>query len=333
MTLVRTFEVLPGALFARVYKHEISSTHGKIACWSFVSDGLHRQRHPEVVVTLRRRKDEDDLTFPEDALHLFGALYQGAERGERAAVGGCTEFRGDRLFDHHLLYGDAQQLEDVPVPVGALAAILVNDEELRAARAFGPTRVLARLGQAEAHYPFPTWNERGRKGVVFKSSFEQSVLGKITVRISGMFTVLMQDQRVTLRVQRTLAPQWRDAMLKLPDAPFAMLPLRDPKANACLVWVPGQREASAIAPVGSDGTRVTGGCLIFGGEQTACGGKLIEDGFAIALVPSKFRELRTALAEGTPLTIASTDGTMDFALVWEDELYPVPAFQATTATS
>lgn len=325
MSLVRTIEVMPNALRARVYTHEVASTHGKIPCWSFVSDGLLTVQHPEVVMTVRRGRDEPELAYPEDPLSLFATLYHGATQGQRAAVGGCSEFGKARILEHHVLYGDAQALVDVPVPTGALAAVLVNDEELRAARAFGPTRVLARLGQAEAHFPFPTWNERGRRGATFASTFAQSVLAKIAVRISGMFTVTMRARRVTLVVQRSLQAQWQAEIRKLPEAPFAMLALRDPSANGCLVWVPGQGEASAIAPRGSDGARVGGCFVVIASDKGQNGAKMIEDGFAVSLKPKAWRKLRDALADGEPLTVEATDGTLDFALAWRDAIYPAPS--------
>jgi hypothetical protein len=59
-----------------------------------------------------------------------------------------TEFGERRFFDHHVLYVAAQPLPGVALPSPCLAGLLITDDELRAVRTFGPSRLLARLGQA-----------------------------------------------------------------------------------------------------------------------------------------------------------------------------------------
>jgi hypothetical protein len=330
-----TVEIIPGELSARVYLHEISATGGRIPCWLYVSDGLGAHQHREVVFTLRRESGEADAAFPEDPLRLFGTLYQLAAQGKRVTVGGCTELGARRFFEHHLLYADAQPLGEVTLPPGCLTALLINDDELRAVREFGCTRVLARMGHAANHYPFPTWSERGRRGLSLASTFEQSLLSKIGIRISGQIVVSLNSHRITVGIQRELHARLRDAQADLPDAPIAFLALRDPAANACLVWEPGQREPTAISPPGSDGSRVCGAYAIVLGEQSHNGGKLFEDGFAIELTDASWAEFRRALFEGTDLVIPATGGGMDFALAWRDDIYAdvLPRSEPTLATA
>jgi len=331
-----TVEIIPGELSARVYLHEIRATGGPIPCWSYVSDGLRAHQHREVVFTLRRARDEADAAFPEDPLQLFGTLYRLAAQGQRVAVGGCTELGARRFFAHHLLYADAQPLDGVTLPPACLSALLINDDELRAVRTFGCTRVLARMGHAANHYPFPSWSERGRRGVALASTFEQSLLAKIAIRISGRIVVSLHSNRVTLGIQRELHAKLQGAQPELPDAPTGFLALRDPAANACLVWEPGQDEPSAISPAGSDGSRVAGAYAIVLGAQPHNGGKLFEDGFAIELTDASWAAFRRALLGGTDLVIAATAGGMDFALTWRDDIYadapprsePIPALHA-----
>lgn len=316
-----TVEIIPGELSARVYLIEINATGGKIPCWLYVSDGLGAHQHREVVFTLRRESGEADAAFPEDPLRLFGTLYQVAAQGKRVTVGGCTEFGARRFFEQHLLYADAQPLSEVTLPPGCLTALLINDDELRAVREFGCTRVLARMGHAANHYPFPTWSERGRRGLSLASTFEQSLLSKTGIRISGRIVVSLNKNRITIGLHRELHARLRGAQLDLPDAPTAFLALRDPAANACLVWEPGQREPTAISPPGSDGSRVCGAYAIVLGEQSHNGGKLFEDGFAVELTDASWAEFRRALFEGTDLVIPATRGGMDFALTWRDDIY------------
>jgi hypothetical protein len=316
-----TVEIIPGELSARVYLHEISASSGRIPCWSYVSDGLGAHQQREVVFTLRRERGEADGAFPEDPLRLFGSLYPLAAQGKRVTVGGLTELGARRFFEHHLLYADAQPLSGVTLPPGCLTALLINDDELRAVREFGCTRVLARMGHAVTHYPFQTWSERGRRSLSLASTFEKSLLSKIGVRIGGQIVVSLNNNRITMGVHRELHAKLRDARQSLPDAPTGFLALRDPAANACLVWEPGQREPTAISPPGSDGSCVSGAYAIVLGEQPHDGGKLFEDGFAIELTDASWAEFRRALFEGTDLVIPATDGGMDFALAWRDDIY------------
>jgi hypothetical protein len=113
---------------------------------------------------------------------------------------------------------------------------LIDDDELRAVRIFGCTRVLGRMGEAARHDPFPTWSERGRRGLSLASAFEQSLLSRLGMRVSGPIVASRHDNRVTIGIQRSLHASLKG--VELPDVPTGFLALRDPAANACLVWEP-----------------------------------------------------------------------------------------------
>ncbi len=317
-----TVEIIPDELVGRVFLHEIEAAGERIPCWSYVSDGLRAHEQKEVVVTLRRERGEAAGDYPEDPLHFFATLYRLAAQGGCVDVGGQSELGTRRFFGHHLLYADAQPLPGVALPLPCLTVVLINDEELRGVRAFGSTRVLSRMGHAASHYPFPTWVERKRRGVPLGGAFEKSVLTKLGLRISGKIVVSLHDNRITLGIQRELHDRLRDA--QLPDAPLALIALRDPDANACLVWEPGQDEPTAISPPGSDGSRVSGAYAVVLGEQPHDGGKLFEDGFIIELTDLSWAKFRRALLGGTDLVLPATADDMDFALTWRDDIYTAP---------
>lgn len=314
-----TVELIPGALIGRVFLHEIEAGSERIPCWSYVSEGLCEHGQKEVVITLRRERGEAAEDFPKDPLHLFGTLFQLATQGRCVDVGGHSELGTRRFLGHHLLYADAQPLADVELPLPCLTVLLINDEELRGVRAFGSTRVLSRMGHAARHYPFPPWVERRRRGVSLARTLEQSILTKLSLRISGKIVVSLHDNRVTLGIQRELHDKLRDA--ELPDAPLAFLALRDPDANACLVWEPGQGEPAAITPPGGDGSRVAGAFAVVLGEQPHDGGMIVEDGFVLELTELSWAKFQRALLGGTELAIPATAGGMDFALTWRDDIY------------
>jgi hypothetical protein len=315
-------DVVPGRLSVRVHAHDLATPQARIPCWSYVTEGLAAHDQAEIVFTLRREPDEAPGQFPDPPFRLFAAIHDLAEHGQLITAGSQTEFGDARLFDHHVLYVPAQPLSGVALPPGCLTALLVTADELRAVRTFGPTRVLARMGQAATHYPFPSWVDRRRRGVAMDRTLEASALAKLP-RASA------QDVRATLHGDRIVVsalraePPWQDRLAELPDrAPLALLTALDPTANGCLVWVPGQKEPEAIIPTGSDASRVCGCFLALFADQPANGGKILEDGFAMQLTGEAWQALRRALIDGAELTIPATDA-MSLALTWrKDELAP-----------
>jgi len=312
-------ELIAGKLSARIYVHEIDARQGSIPCWSYVTDGLIGQQQAELVFTLRRDPGEPSDGFPPDPLQLFVAVYQLAEQGKRATSGSFTQFGDRNFFGHHLLYASAQPLAGVTLPPDCLAALLVTADELRAVREFGCTRVLARLGQASAYYPFPPWADRRRQGLSLTRTFEASLLSKIPRASAQGVCVSVKDNRIIVSARRAEQPSWPERLAQLPDnVPFALLTALDPTANGCLVWVPGQKGPEAITPPGSDGSRLCGCFILFLADQPVNGGKLLEDGFAMELTRDAWQAIRRALVDGQELSIAATGGGMSFALTWRD---------------
>lgn len=318
-------EVVPGALEVAVHAHQLSLQHGEISCWSYVSKGLAAVEHPEVVITLRRNADERDDAFPDDPLQLFKVLHQVAAEGRRVGPGQFSELGGKRFFGHHLVYARALPLGDVVLPPGCLAALPVNDEELRAVRELGATRVLARMGEAARYFPFPPWAERGRAGLAFARVFETSLLAQIP-RVHANVQVVMSGHRVLARAVRSEQPRLQRIVEQAGqgDRPFAMLTALDGTADSCLVWFPGQREASAIAAPGSKGARTCGCFLALIPTRPEDRALVLEDGFAAELTAASWDALRRALRDGSDLAIPATGEGMALALEWIDERYVSP---------
>jgi hypothetical protein len=313
-----TVDILPSRLSARVHTHDIATQHARIPCWSYVTDGLAAHDQAEIVFTLRREPGEAAERFPEDPFRLFAAVHDLAERRLRVTVGGQTEFGDAPFFDHHVLYAAAQPLSGVPLPPSCLAAVLVTADELRAVRTFGPTRLLARMGQAATHYPFPPWADRRRRGIAMDRTFEASALAKLPRASAQDVRATLHADRIVVSALRTDPPVWPDRLAQLPDGvPLALLTALDPAANGCLVWVPGQKEPEAIIPTGSDASRVCGCFLAVFADQPANTGKILEDGFAMQLTGESWQALRRALIAGEDLTIPASDG-MSCTLTWRD---------------
>lgn len=318
-------EIVPGQLRAAVYAHALESQQGTIACWSYVTEGLAAQGQAELVFTLRRHADEAPEAFPAEPLQLFSTIHALAGRGQRVVPGAVTEFGEQRLFDHHVLYAAAQPMAGVALPVPCLAALLVTPDELRAVRAFGPSRVLARMGQAMQFYPFPPWSDRRRSGLVLARTFEVSLLSRIARATAQGVHVGVVDERIAMTVLRSEQGVWRERLAQLPESvPVALLTAIDPAANGCLTWVPGQKGPEAIVPPGSDGTRVCGCFVVFMSEQPGNSGRILEDGFAMQLTRDAWQSVQHALCEGEELSIDATAG-MAFSLTWRDAVAPRPA--------
>jgi hypothetical protein len=311
-------EVIPGRLSVRVHAHDLATQQARIPCWSYVTDGLAALDQAEIVFTLRREPGEPAERCPEEPFRLFAAIHDLAERRQRVTIGGQTELGDARFFDHHVLYVAAQPLSGVSLPPSCLAALLMTADELRAVRTFGPTRVLARMGQAATHYPFPPWADRQRRGVAMERTFEASALTQLPRASAQDVRATLHNDRIVISALRTEPPVWPDRLAQLPSGvPLALLTALDPAANGCLVWVPGQKEPEAIIPTGSDASRVCGCFLALFADQPANTGKILEDGFAIQLTGEAWQALRRALIEGEELAIPSTDG-MSLALTWRD---------------
>ena len=317
-------EILAGKLSVRVVRHDIASQHGPIPCWSYVSEGLTGRQQTEVVFTLRRDLADSPDEFPGEPLPLFATIYQVTETGQRVTSGSFTEIGDGGFFGHHVLYVRALALPGVRLPSSCLAALLVTDDEIRAVREFGSTRVLARLGQATSCFPFPPWADPGRRGVALERTLEASVLSKLPRASAHDVHAAVHDGRITLGVARSEQLSWKERLSQVPEGtPLALLTALDPAADGCLVWVPGQKGPEAIRPMGSSGARVSG-CFVALVPGQADGGRILEDGFAIELTAGSWQAVREALIEGKELELPATGDAMAVALTWHNEVYVSP---------
>lgn len=318
-------EIVAGKLAARIYRHDIESQHGLIPCWSYVTEGLTGVQQTEVVFTLRSDPEDPSDGVPGEPLRLLATIHQVTQTGQRVTSGSFTEFGDGGFFGHHVLYVRAQALTGVRLPASCLAALLVTADELRGVREFGSMRVLARLGQASSHYPFPPWADRRRRGLSLERTLETSVLSKIPRASAHDVYVGVNDHQITVAALRSEQPSWKERLAAVPEhVPLALLTAFDPAANGCLVWVPGQKGPEAILPPGSDGSRVCGCFVVFLAEQAENNGKILEDGVAMELTREAWQAIRQALLDGKELSIPGTGGGMSFALTWRDEVYVSP---------
>jgi len=303
-------EVIPHRLQVRMFLHEIDYESEKISCWSYLTDGLLAQKQKEIIFTLRRDTGQKPEDYPHELIELFATIFHYAERGQLVDVGqstlfGETGFLGNRNF-RGIGYVEPQGFPGVETrSVPLLAGILLKDDEAQIAWDLGLTRVTALLGMKYHYYPCPTWLDLQREPVASLRAMEKSFLGEIT-RVPVRATYYEERNHIFLSVLPSSRTHFQKFLGQLPPAiPLALRTQPDPRANACLVWRPGQEQPMAITPTDSNGSRKTGAFLAFVPDHDANEIRMVEDGFSLFLTNRAWQKIREALLSGTEVFVSA----------------------------
>ncbi len=310
-------ELVPRALRASIHLHTLATQAGPLTCWSYLSEGLSAFGQKEVVFTISAESDADPGRFPTEPLRFASTLLQLASQGRTVDAGAITELGGAGfMMRRGLTYAKALPLVGVPLPAPSLAAIPLTAEELAVLKIGGQTRVLAALGAAFHHYPFPPWFDRTRKSVITPESTRGTLLADVP-HLAAPGTVRIENNTVLFRLRAEAVVLIGRALGELPPgAGFALTTEIDAEADGCLIWQAGQEAPSAIAPPGSRGERLSGCFVLFAPDQPEDGGQIFEDGMAVTLTRASMEALRRALANGQTLAIPGQGGKMGFLLSW-----------------
>jgi hypothetical protein len=310
-------ELVPGALRASIHLHTIDTQAGPLRCWSYVTEGLAAFGQKEVVFTIAVDGDADPGRFPTEPLRFASTLLQLASQGRTVDAGAITELGGSGfMLRRGLTYARALPLEGVPLPPAAIAAIPLTADELAVLKIGGQTRVLAALGAAFHHYPFPPWLDRVRRSVITPESTRGTLLADVP-HLAAPSTVRVENDIVLFRLRPEGVVLIGRALGELPPgAGFALTTEIDPEADGCMIWQAGQEAPSAIAPPGSRGERLAGCFVLFAPDQPEDGGQLFEDGMAVTLTQASMAALRRALSAGQTLALPGQGGKMGFLLSW-----------------
>lgn len=315
-------ELRPG-LRARVYSCDLDSAQGLVPCWVYLSEGLaafHEQK--EIVFCLRRQSTEAAATdYPREILKFFGLLADMATEGDTVDLGETTEFSEAGLFEgsahRALAYLPVIPLPGIPLPQRALLAILITQEELEVAKAFGLYRLSTRLGRRASHFPYPPWSGRHRASVVTPLMMLSSVLHPVPRLLLRGALHGHQGTTIRLSIARRLHNALRAQLEDRPaDEALALLGDPRPEASARLVWEEGQEEPAAISPPTPGGSGLAGGFVLCLPGRTPEGGRIVEDGYAIDLGDASWRALRNALLEGKDWALAARGQGLNFVLEW-----------------
>ena len=300
-----TVDAIPGELTVTFHVHD-SAEESSGRFLSAVTRGLSKRKQRELVITLRLGATDDLRQTMLQLTTFFKTVHVWARGKQLVDAGNFTQFGQRALFDRPrsgLLYADARPIEGVELPPRALAAILVDAEEVRLAMDHGAFRVLTRIGQQQRHFPFPTWSDVARPSVATAREGE-SLLAKVRRTHASSVSFVVERRCLRIRLAPSVIRDLGRGLATLPPgAPFALLTKPAETANAVLVWHPGQSDRTGISPEGSDLSRMTGNCLLIvpGGQEdeTRC----VEDGYSLLFSTESWSKLMTALAAQQPLKL------------------------------
>lgn len=312
--------LVPGKLSVTFYAHDVADDR-KGNYLTAVSDGLLERRQRELVVSLRIGESDDVQAHMRELSRFLVTVWRWAQQRNLVDAGGVTRFGKRGMFGRSgngLVYADAKPLRSVTMPGRALTAIVVDPAEVETALAHGVYRILARIGEQSGCFPFPTWSDLARPSVASAREGE-SALSKIArTRAPGVHYVI-EGKRLRVRIPRAARGILARGVAALaPGTPFALLTEPAANADAMLVWHPGQTEAKAIYAEGSEGARLTGGCLavVPGGQKDEI--RVMEDGYTLLLSDNTWGSLANALLGEHLISLPmADDATLEIEWLYE----------------
>ncbi|MEZ4340971.1 MAG: hypothetical protein R3B82_30470, partial [Sandaracinaceae bacterium] len=272
-----------------------------------VSEGLRAHGQREIAIGVRLREGEPPDPIRAQLRSFFDTVRTLASQGRVVEEGGLTELGASGFLEPRIRgigYG-APQGGSREVPGDALVGVLLFEDEAAVARSTSVARILARLGESTREFPFPTLSDRDRPSVASPRDGE-SLLATVPRVSVPELSLVMENGTLVLSAGPGAGPKLANALTGRPaDAGFALLTGRAPRANAVLVWRPGQSEPAAIAPPGSPGTSLSGAMLIVAPGQTSDRAQMHEDGFALLVRDETWPAIEAALIRGTAFELPS----------------------------
>jgi hypothetical protein len=298
----------------------------------FVTRGLAGFGQKELVFCLKQVSSDHIKTV----MALLRKVMQLAVQGRRVDVGGFTEFGQGGIFGQpiYIGIGYARPHSVDPLlqaaglnPRQCMLAIVLTQAELMVCRKFGLARVLARQGEAARFFPYPPWNDIGRKSVFAEEESSQSVFSDNGIPSLPGLHVLREGDTVSVYIARQTCEPLRQALDKY-DALVLGAELVPGSADGVLVWHPGAAHPVAITArlfaVGTGGLsedkslKRLAGCFVAislspDGKQ---GASLVEDGFAIFLSAPAWAGFKKAVQAGERFRSAGRDDLLGFCTAW-----------------
>ncbi len=306
-----TIELVPGQLSVRLYQHTIVY-QTPVPCWTYVTQGLWAFGQKELVITLRQDENmAHSGQTPDFPLRLIKVVFDLAKTGRLVNAG---EYTSLKLTDaqqkigipFNMLYLPPLPLVGVPFPEQALTVRLMRAEEMQVYQAFGAMRLASSWAYHWRFFPYPPWSEMPAPDVVALPRFQSSILNKTARFHAAWSTVCLENNEVAWTLLSPVNASLVENLAKLPpEQPAAFLPGFDPRADACLAWLPEKSQIAMNVPPGSKQSRLEACFLLFIPAQQVVSIKIFEDGFAIMLPTETWLQVREALLKGQSIQVPS----------------------------
>lgn len=303
--LLATVDAPVGDVRVAIYAGEIYDGR---RCWTFVTDGLLRRLHPEIVLTILQRAADDPARYPDDVVELLGQIATVVPTRTRFDAWGSGTV-GSGLLGRDDVIGlaaiPAEAPAGVDVPRTAVTLLPLTRDETEVARLYGAPRVAAVLGQHERYYPTISWFDRDRATSITAADVTTTVLdGMPGVRWPDISILLdvaelgnYAGATLRVRVEPGAIPRLVELLRSGDGRGGSALLLLEPDelAGNRLVWLAGSQEPGAIH--GPPSRRITGNFLVLtvGAER---GSSLVEDGVVLNLTVADRDAVVAALEAG-----------------------------------
>ncbi|MDX2106123.1 MAG: hypothetical protein SFY67_06940 [Candidatus Melainabacteria bacterium] len=305
-------EIIPNELSVQIYSHKLPGESAQEA-WTFVSEGLSSAGQSEMMMTIVKKDGEKEADAAHDPIMFFKTIHGLAKQNKLVEAGDRTELSpSEKGFIAPqftgTIYLAPQPLSGVEIPDDAIVAMPVTREELAAYEIGGASRVSARLSRQDKFYPYPTWCDRTRKSVFTQDEIKTMKAEPINEAPTAALYkagIIAEDNRLSLVVPPDASESFVKILKDLPkDAPLKLNLGVDSRANAFLVWSPGQ--AVAVAPPKSNGSVLSGSYieLLPGVKETELGS--FGDGYVAMLTNDDWEKLKSAVADKKDLKINAT---------------------------
>jgi hypothetical protein len=276
-------------------EHAVATAHGPRVATSFVTRGMAALGQPEVVFTWC---GPQLLPVPSAAVtSTLQALGRATAAGLRLRAGSSFYLGEGALLDgvglSGLVFVPTRAMAGLRLVLGAVQAIAVTGAELALIGRTSVHRVLSRLGAQHRRFPWPLWS--CPRMSVARADEATDLEGTRRIPLPGVVAALdgaTLSIRVPSAVTIELARHLVTGNLVVPADP-------DPSADALLVWDADRGRTQVYEATRRTGHRIAGGFVRFErGDQRA--GRVVEDGFALALDPVSRERLCASLVVRKP---------------------------------
>lgn len=257
----------------QLYVHEMDSPSqgGKFLCWSFISEGLQQVKQPEIVFTVRHRRNELAENYPLAPLAWMRIIYLLAAKGLHLdlfqtceinfgnkvqievnrvivveEVNQWADFRRFKVLLHGPRTGGIPGLPQGGTPRGCHVVLGLTHNEAEVAKQYGCSRPVSQTGIAARFYPFPLWLDRDRADACTMADQKGTILatpGLFPVAIPGI-NVRQVENDIVLTIPEGEEKRkffTREARERDVTAAFTLLSTMSDKANAGYLWKTGQK--------------------------------------------------------------------------------------------